>query len=97
MKLSDGKKSKLLFLAIVLGTALAMFGAYQLVQETPSKELCDDMMDLMADPVHNKLHQDYVETMQLIHIFIEKCGNAGMYGNEDPNEMIGMKEQMNLP
>ena len=84
---------------IIGGIMLLLYGSSSLViyltQDRPTQALCDDLMDLMGDPTHNNLHTNYVETMQLLHLYIDQCHAFGMYDSEvDPNAMIGMQESL---
>lgn len=81
---------------IIGGVMFLLYGASSIAisfsQDRPTQMLCDDMMDLMGDPIHNKLHENYVETMQLLHIYIEQCHSYGMYDsyNYTINGNMGM-------
>lgn len=93
--MNDKYRNKLIFVLTVALITVAIGTGGMIVKELtddkPSQALCDDMFDLMSDPVHTKLHEDYVETMQLLHLFIEECHANGNYDEDyDPNAMIGM-------
>lgn len=102
--MKDKYKNKITFVIIialfVVVFAVAGMIVKELTDDKPSQALCDDMFDLMGDPVHTNLHEEYVETMQLLHLFIEECHANGNYDEDyDPNAMIGMNmsKQMNMP
>jgi len=84
------KRNKIIVFVLIMSLFMgAMFLGYYLFKETPTKALCDDMMNLMGDPIHNKMHKDYQYTMALIHQYIAKCNENGMYQSQSQN-MTGM-------
>ena len=99
------KTKRRLILAFMITCSVGIFLVMglivdELTDDKPTQALCDDMFDLMGDPVHTHLHEEYVETMQLLHLFIQECHNNGNYDEDyDPNAMIGMNmsKQMNMP
>jgi len=99
--MNEKYKNKIAFVLIISCITIAIGSGGMIVKvltdDKPSQALCDDMMDLMGDPTHNNLHENYIETMQLLHLYIEECHANGNYDEDyDPNAMIGM-DQSNMP
>jgi hypothetical protein len=74
------KQKKILIFVMIVGMTIGIMNlGYYLMKETPTQALCDDLMEMMTDPMHNTMHTNYVETMYLLHGYIGQCHDNGMY------------------